>query len=135
MSLGTCVAGCLCVVLGAGVGVASAAPVDALAAATGGGLRVDRLSRGDLRIWRAIEAVVADSDPSGVPRSPTLRRLWDWAHDSTHVLHVEMVPPSRLAAGMAGVFRVESSDPAGRRHVAVIRLCPSNIQRGKAAPG
>jgi hypothetical protein len=32
---------------------------------------------------------------------------------------------------MAGVFRVESPDLAGLRHVAVIRLCPSNIQRAK----
>jgi hypothetical protein len=46
-----------------------------------------------------------------------------------------MVSPSKLAAGLVGVFRVEHLDPAGRRHVAVIRLCPTNIQRAKASRG
>jgi hypothetical protein len=110
-----------------------AAAVEPHATAQPSGLCLDRLSKGDLRIWRAIEEVVAASDLSGAPRSPSLRRLWDWARASTHVIHVEMVPPSRLAAGMAGVFRVESTDLAGLRHVAVIRLCPSNIQRAKVA--
>jgi hypothetical protein len=145
MSLRKHVARWFCLVLAGGVARvpdAAAAPntdpppaaaVLAEPAATKGGFMLDRLSKGDRRIWRAIEKVVADSDASGVPRSPALRRLSDWGRASTHVLWIEMVPPSRLAAGMVGVFRVESFDPAGLRHVAVIRLCPTNIQRAKAS--
>jgi hypothetical protein len=144
MSFKTHAAGCLCVVLAGGVAhVADAAAVPKgdpgstaarlpQPAAAEGGFVLDRLSKRDLRTWRAIEQVVTDTDASGAPRSAALRRLWDWAWASKHVLHVEMVSPSRLAAGMVGVFRVESFDPAGLRHVAVIRLCPTNIQRAKA---
>jgi hypothetical protein len=146
MSFKTHAARCLCLVLAGGVARAADAaavpkgnPDQAAAAvlpqpmrAPEGGFVLDRLSKRDLRVWRAIERVVGESDVSGGPRSPALRRLWDWARASNHVLRVEMVPPSRLAAGMVGVFRVESFDPAGLRHVAVIRLCPTNIQRAKA---
>ena len=104
-------------------------------AATGSGLLLDRLSKGDRRLWRAIEKVVGSSDPSGAPRSPTLGRLWEWASTSMHAIHVEMVSPSRVAAGTAGVFRLEVIDPAGLRHVGVIRLCPDNIRRAKASSG
>jgi hypothetical protein len=86
-------------------------------------------------LWRAIEQVVAGSDAAGAPRSPTLRQLWDWARTSPHDIHVEMVPPSKLAAGLVGVFRVERRDPEGRSHVAVIRLCPRNIERAKVSAG
>jgi hypothetical protein len=150
MSIGTQVARCLCVVLAAGVArvEAAAAPnrdphlVAASApavlpdpAAPRSGFLLDRLSKGDLNLWRAIEEVVAASDETGAPRSRTLRRLWDWARTSTHALHVEMVRPSRLPGGTAGIFRVERVDPAGRTHVVVIRLCPDNIRRAKAGRG
>jgi len=144
MSFKTHAARCLCVVLAGGVtraadaaAVPKGSPDPAAAVlpqpmrAPEGGFVLDRLSKRDLRVWRTIEKVVGESDVSEAPRSPALRRLWDWARASRHVLHVEMVPPSRLAAGMVGVFRVESFDPAGLRHVAVIRLCPTNIQRAK----
>jgi hypothetical protein len=36
---------------------------------------------------------------------------------------------------MAGVFDVEAFDFTGLRHVAVIRLCPGNIQRAKVGSG
>jgi hypothetical protein len=109
--------------------------VRAFPARAGTGLLLDRLSKSDVRVWRAIEEVVAASYASGQPRSPTLRRLWDWARTSTHVLHVEMVSPFGQPAGIAGVFRVERVDPAGLSHVAVIRLCPRNIRYAKAARG
>jgi hypothetical protein len=99
------------------------------------GLLLDRLSKGDLRIWRVIERVVAASDPSGEPRSPTLRRLWEWARASAHVLHIEMVSPFLQPAGIAGVFRVEHVDPVGLSHVTVIRLCPRNIRYAKIGRG
>jgi hypothetical protein len=99
------------------------------------GLLVDRLSGRDLRLWHSIEEVVTAKDGAGIPRSRTLRRLWEWAGASSHAIHIEIVAPSNLARGMAGVFRVESFDPAGLRHVAVVRLCPSNIQRARPSSG
>jgi len=104
-------------------------------ARAGTGLVLERLSKADVRIWRAIEKVVAASEASGQPRSPTLRRLSEWARTTLHVLHVEMVSPFGQPAGIAGLFRVERVDPAGQSHVAVIRLCPRNIRYAKAARG
>jgi hypothetical protein len=46
-----------------------------------------------------------------------------------------MVSPFKVTAGTAGVFRVERVDPAGRSHVAVIRLCPRNIRFARVARG
>jgi hypothetical protein len=154
MSIRTCVARALCVALMAGVASASdpaparesdpppglrrrdgAAVVSSRSERAGTGLLLGRLSKGDVRIWRAIEDVVAVSAASGEPRSPTLRQLWEWARNTTHVLHVEMVSPFGQPAGIAGVFRVERVDPAGQSHVAVIRLCPRNIRKANAARG
>jgi hypothetical protein len=127
MSIRTFVARVLCVVVTAGV----AATSDPARAGESGFL-LDRLSKGHLRTWRAIEQVVAASGPSGEPRSPTLRRLWEWARKSNHVLHVEMVSPSKVPHGVVGLFRVKRVDSAGLTHVTVIRLCPRNIQRARA---
>jgi hypothetical protein len=149
MSIRTCVARAFCIVLATGAAsapdsapardadphpglekrdpVATGIPTPA-PATTRRGFVLDRLSKGDVRIWRAIENVVAAPNASGQPRSPTLRRIWDWARTSTHVLHVEMVSPFLQPAGIAGVFRVERIDPAGQSHVVVIRLCPRNIR-------
>ena len=131
MSIKTCIAWVLCVFVTAGV---VGAPGPARAGEAGNGLLLDRLSRAHVRTWRAIEHVAAASGQSGEPRSPTLRRLWEWAQTSTHVLHVEMVSRSKVAAGVVGVFSVERVDPAGLTHVAVIRLCPWNIQHARARP-
>jgi hypothetical protein len=133
MSIGKCVARAFCVIVT--VGVAGALdPARAGEADTG--FVLELLSKRHVRVWRAIELVVSASNPSGEPRSPTLRRLWEWARTSTHVLHVEMVSSLRMTSGQVGVFEVERVDPAGLRHVAVIRLCPRNIElaRTRTAP-
>jgi hypothetical protein len=132
MSIRGQVARALCVVAAGVAGLPGAA-----FAIEGGarGLLVDRLSKRDLRLWRSIEEVALAEDGAGIPRSPTLRRLWEWAGASPHAIHVEIVAPSTLARGMAGVFRVESLDPTDRRHVAVVRLCPGNIQRARPSAG
>jgi hypothetical protein len=140
MSTRTCVARALCVVLttAAGTGLRPAHAVEVAGsrpAEPKRGFLVDRLSRSDLRIWRAIEEVIAASDASGAPRSPTLRRLWEWARTSTDTLHVELVAPSKLAAGIVGVFRVERFDPTGQDHVIVIRLSPERIRSANANSG
>jgi len=150
MSIGAHVAGCCCVVLATVASVPSVAGapqpdpnrVAALAptilpepAAPASGFVLDRLSKGDLRLWRAIEEVVTAADETGAPRSATLRRLWDWARTSTHALHIEMVRRSRLPSGTVGIFRVEHVDPRGLAHAMVIRLCPENIRRAKVSQG
>ncbi len=129
MSIRTCVARVLCVIVTTGVAGASD---PARAGETG--FLLDRLSEGNVRTWRAIEQVVAAPGLSGEPRSPTLRRLWEWARTSTHALHVEMVSRSRIPTGHVGIFHVERVDPAGLTHVAVIRLCPDNIERARVRP-
>jgi hypothetical protein len=131
MSIGTCVARAFCIIVT--VGVAGAFD-PAHAGEAGAGFVLERLSKGHVRVWRAIEQVVSASNPSGEPRSPTLRRLWEWARTSTHVLHVEMVSPLKMASGRVGVFHVEHVDPARLRHVAVIRLCPRNIELARTRP-
>jgi hypothetical protein len=98
------------------------------------GFVLDRLSKRDLRAWRAIEEVAAATDDDGQPRSPTLRRLWDWAEASPHAIHVELVPRSKVANGVVGIFRAERADPTGSHHTAVIRLCPANIRHARVAP-
>jgi len=47
-----------------------------------------------------------------------------------------MISSLKMASGQVGVFEVERVDPAGLRHVAVIRLCPRNIElaRTRTAP-
>jgi hypothetical protein len=154
MPLATRVARAFCVVLTAGAvslpdlargreidrqsglgGRDSVAQVGAPASRAGSGLVLDRLSKGHLRTWRAIGEIVAASDASGQPRSPTLRGLWEWAHAASHVIHVEMVSPSKVANGLVGVFQVERVDPSGLRHVAVLRICPTNIRRAVAGSG
>lgn len=97
------------------------------------GLVLKSPSERALRVWRGVEEVVAAPGASGVPRSPTLGRLWEWARSSSHVIRVEMVEPSEVANGIAGLFTVERVDPAGRRHVVLIRVCPQNIRRGRVA--
>jgi hypothetical protein len=156
MSIRTCVARAFCVIVMAGVagapdparageadlhpglergGAGGTTVMSPPPAKAGAGFRLERLSKGHTRLWRAIEQVVVASNPSGEPRSPTLRRLWEWVRASSHVLYVEMVSPSKVAAGVVGVFRVERVDPAGQSHVAVIRLCPWNIRYAKAGLG
>jgi hypothetical protein len=131
MSIKTCLARVLCVFVTAAV---ASAPDPARAGEAGKGLLLDRLSKRYFRTWSAIEKVLAASGPAGEPRSPTLRRLWEWARTSTHALRVEMVSRSKIPTGHVGVFRVEHVDPSGLTHVAVIRICPRNIQVARVRP-
>jgi hypothetical protein len=131
MSIRSKVARVSCVILTAIAGATTVVASPPAGARTG--FLLDRLSKGHIRTWRAIEQVVAASGTSGEPCSPTLRRLWEWALTSTHVLHVEMVCPSN-AVGMVGVFRVERVDPTGLAHVAVIQLCPRGIGYARVRP-
>src|SRR5213593_216737 len=57
------------------------------------GIRTDRLSPRQLRVWRAIEAIVFAKDGSGRLSHPKLHSLWQWAETSGHVIYVQLVEP------------------------------------------
>ena len=86
-------------------------------------IRTDRLSSKQLRVWKAIEAIVFAKDASGRLRCPGLHSLWRWVEESGHVVQVEL--PDRRARGdhQAGKFRLETVDPNGKKHIAAIRIC------------
>jgi hypothetical protein len=87
------------------------------------GIRTDRLSPKQLRVWAAIERIVFAKDRSGRFIHPKLRSLWQQAETSGHVIHVEMPGPRDDLDGRAGRFVIERFDPDGKSHTAVIRLC------------
>ena len=96
---------------------------------TPSGIRTDRLSPRQLRVWAAIEAIVFAQDGFGRLSHPKLHSLWQWAETSGHVIHVQMVEPRDRWDHEAGKFMVEKFDPDGQKHIAAIRLCLPVIDR------
>jgi hypothetical protein len=98
-----------------------------------GGIRTDRLTRGQLKTWKKIVALVVAEGRDGQPLHPTLRRLWDAVDHSRHVVHVEM-PDTK--SYFAGRFEITSVDPEGRAHEGLLILNLRGIDRastGRAA--
>lgn len=83
------------------------------------GLRTNRLTAKQLRVWERIVAVVMATGRDGAPLHPTLRHLWSSVNDSHHVVHVEMPGPLK---SFANRFEVTKVDPGGRSHEAVLEL-------------
>jgi hypothetical protein len=102
--------------------------------ATISGIITDRLSAKDLQRWQAIERIVFAEDAAGYPLHPTLRGLWEWVETSGHAIYLEMVSPSRISTCTAGSFSLTRFDPQGKRHEAVIRLHPANIDQAYVGP-
>lgn len=86
------------------------------------GLITSRLSRKQFKRWKQIERLVFAEDSQGRSLHPTLRCLWLWAETSTHAIYVELPEQASYKGTNAGHFKVEKFDPAGKRHVASIRL-------------
>jgi hypothetical protein len=86
------------------------------------GLITTRLSERQLRRWRAIERLVFARDEAGLPLHSTLQSLWEWAESCPHAIYVELPDRGGYRGTGAGKFKIEKFDPAGKRHVAVIRL-------------
>ena len=97
-------------------------PADRMANVTPG-IRTDRLSPRQLRVWKAIEGIVHAKDGSGRPKHKKLHSLWQWTETSGHVIQVELADPKARGDHQAGEFMIEKADPDGQKHLAVIRLC------------
>jgi hypothetical protein len=97
------------------------------------GIRTDRLSRRELRIWRKIERIVFARDTNGQSRHPTLERLWREVEWSGHSIFIEI--PSGAAVSMAGKFVVERIDPEGKNHILSIHLYLSGINIASTGEG
>lgn len=87
------------------------------------GIRTDRLSAKQLRVWEAIERIVFLKDPSGRFIHPKLQSLRQWVESSGHVVYVEFPGLRENLEHHAGRFVIERFDPEGKTHTAVIRLC------------
>jgi hypothetical protein len=90
-------------------------------------LRTDRLTKGQRRAWKALEAIAAAADLQGRPRHPTLQRLWVEVDSSPHLVYVVLRRPSGSGA-IAGRFRIERIDPDGH-FVATLILDLRTIDR------
>ncbi|HZS09981.1 MAG TPA: hypothetical protein VFD58_34455 [Blastocatellia bacterium] len=97
--------------------------------ATASGISTERLSEKNLRRWQSIERLVNTVDCNDQPLYPTLRSLWEWAAESSHVIYIEIVSSGRIIGCTAGSFDIEHFDPEGKKHQAVIRLFPDVIDR------
>src|SRR5205823_4274273 len=93
------------------------------------GIRTDSLSPRQLRVWRAIEAIVFAKDGPGRISHPKLHSLWQWVETSGHVIYVQLVEPRDRWDHEAGKFKVEKFDSDGQKHQAAIRLCLPVIDR------
>jgi hypothetical protein len=93
------------------------------------GIITDRIAAKDLRRWDAIKRIVFAEDFMGSPLHPTLRSMWEQLDKSRHAVYIELYCKSRTITNTAGSFHIELFDPLGERHVAVIRLYLSNIDR------
>jgi hypothetical protein len=100
-----------------------------------GGLRTERLSRKQLRVWSQIVAIVMAQDPNGQPLHPTLRRLWDAVDTSGHVVDVEMCGRANSPAYIGGWLAVTEVDPLGMSHKAVLVLNLRQIDNVPTKPG
>ncbi len=99
----------------------------------GGGIRTDRLSHKNLRIWKKIYLTICTRDAKGQLLHPKLERLWSQVESSGHVVYIEM--SRRTAESMAGKFTVERTDPEGRNDILSIRLFLSAIKKASTREG
>jgi hypothetical protein len=98
------------------------------------GLITTRLSPRQLERWQEIKQLAFAEDENGEPLHPILRGLWEWAELSQHAIYIEMLARTRYRLSLAGNFQVRQFDPRGKRHVAVIQISLSNIDRAYVGP-
>lgn len=108
------------------LGVHLAAPA-AMAEEKETGIRTDRLSARQLKIWRSIENIVKAHDGEARPLHPSLYGLWQKIATGKHVVYIEIFIPTNISTYPAGRFKVEKCDPDGQKCTAALRLCPSVI--------
>ena len=98
------------------------------------GLITSRLSRKELERWKEIERIVFSEDADRRPIHPTLRNLWELVETSGHAVFVEIARSTKTSSCTAGSFAIERFDPNGEKHIAVIRLNLSSIDRAYVGP-
>ncbi len=84
------------------------------------GIRTDRLSPRQRRIWSLMSGIVFATDASGNPLHPKLQALWRSVDESGSTIFIEMAEPARGLP--AGLMRVEESFREEPRHTLSIRL-------------
>ncbi len=87
------------------------------------GIRTDRLTPRQLRVWESIKRIVYARDASGHILHPKLHSLWQWVDASGQVIYVEMRNPKTRGDRQAGKFIMEKSDPDGKQQTGLIWLC------------
>jgi hypothetical protein len=109
------------------------APIDPITPGPAGFL-LERLSPSQMRIWREIERIVFAEDCQGTPLHPKLRQLWCAIAASGHAVYVEMPRSRGDLDRRAGRFEVLERDPAGKRHVGLIRVSLALIEKASTGP-
>lgn len=98
------------------------------------GLLTSRLSPKEVERWKNLTRLVFATEKDGLPRYPLLRELWEWADNSGHVVYVQLRDDNVLPSSTAGSINIEQFDPTGKRHIAVLKLCLSNIDQAVIGP-
>ncbi len=96
------------------------------------GILLDRIDNAHLRTWNAIWRIVSAKNKAGLILHPRLYGLWNEVASSGHTVYIELSDYASMTK--AGKFLVESVDPAGRRHTAVIRLNLPTIRSAYDGP-
>jgi len=91
------------------------------------GIRANRLTPKQLRIWRSIERIALARNGAGQPFHPRLESLWRHAQASGHRIYIEM--RTSAVQNMAGKFLMEKPDSQGKNPTLVIHLYLSTIKR------
>jgi hypothetical protein len=85
------------------------------------GIRTDRVTPKQLRIWGEIEQIAQAVDRAGRPLHPRLHGLWQRAQSSGHTIFIEMME-RRAPTRIAGTTTLQKMDSDGNRQVIVIWL-------------
>ncbi len=93
------------------------------------GILLSRLPEKDREKWKILEHIIRLRSQSGIPLHPTLWKLWHWAENSDHQIFVEFHNNKNIQTSIAGSFHIESLDPTGKQHIAVIRLHLTSIEQ------
>jgi hypothetical protein len=98
-----------------------------------GGIRTDRLSPRQLRVWKRIERVVHVHDSKGQALHPTLGMLWRKADSCGHDIFIEL--GKRGPGNVGGKFTIEKLDTDGKRHSLSIRVYLVSIDEASTSEG
>ena len=93
------------------------------------GVLLDRLSPKHKKTWHAIKEIIYSKDSYQIALHPMLRILFEQLDTSDHSVYLEFHDSRPACCNIAGNFSIETLDPQGTRHVAVIRLYLRNIER------